>query len=130
MKSQLVVVRVQHGQRAGCARQMFVVLFEGFDQGFVDHALIRPGQASQLRGQREGEQEVGGAHLGLELALQPQRALVVLAVWAGAVAAEVRPAALGVAARAGREHVRRKASAAGLESGQCLVVVGQPTYAA
>lgn len=132
MKPQLAVVCVQHGQRAGYAAQVFVVLAEGLErvpgvahQGFIDGSLVRPGQGAKLRGQREGEQKVGGGHPAFELALQPDRALVVLAVRAGAVAARVRKAGLRVTARAGREHAARKAGAAGLERSQGLALAGQ-----
>jgi len=47
MKAQLAVVRVQHRQRAGCARQLGVVQAEGLEgvpgaahQQLVDHALV------------------------------------------------------------------------------------------
>lgn len=117
VEPELAVVRVQHGQRAGCARELVVVLAEGLEgvpgaahQQLVDQPLVRPGQGAQLGGQCEGHQKVGGGHQGLELALQPQRALKVLAVRASPVATGVRQAGLRVA---GRQHVGSEAGAAG-----------------
>jgi hypothetical protein len=70
-------------------------------------------------------QEVGGGHQGLELALQPKRTVVMLAVRTGAVAAGVRQAALAVATLTRGQHLSRKAAAAALECGQGLSLAGQ-----
>jgi hypothetical protein len=56
-------------------------------------------------------------------------AVVVLAVRAGAVAAGVGHAALLAAARALRQHARRKAGAAALHCRQRLVLAGQQPVA-
>lgn len=136
MEAQSAVVGVQHRHRAGCAAQGLVGLRKGLERGpgrlhhqAIDHALMRPSQMAKLRRQREGHQEVGGGHQSLELTLQPECGVMVLAVRAGAVAAGVRQHGVCGAARASGQHLRCKAAAAGLKRAQRLQVAGQQARA-
>jgi len=81
-------------------------------QQVMDDALMVPGQGPQLGRQGEGEQEVGGGHALLELALQPLLALVVLAMGAAAMAAGLGHQRLVVTIRAGSEHAGAERGAA------------------
>ena len=71
-------VGVQHRDRAGRALQLSVVLGEGLhrlparlQEQVVDHALMRPGQRPEFGGQGEGQQEVLGRDLLLQLPFNP-----------------------------------------------------------
>jgi hypothetical protein len=87
-------VGVQHRDGARAALKLAVVAGEGRErvpsaahQSIVEHVLMRPGERPELGRQGEGEQEVLGRQLPLQLSFQPLLALVVLAVRAVAMTA-------------------------------------------
>jgi len=123
---------VQHAHRAGPAMQLFVVLAEGadrrpgaFEQQCIEEALMAPGQIPEFRRYGEGEQEIVGRDLALELAFQPLLALVMLAMRATAMPTGMRHEAFLVAGRTTGQHARRQGRAAGFHGGQRLAVAGQ-----
>ena len=78
MKLQLARVRMQHRNGAGRAPKLFVVPAEGAhrlpataQEQFVGDALVRPGQRPEFGGQGEGQQEVLGRDLLLQLPFNP-----------------------------------------------------------
>ena len=88
---------MQHRDGAGRALQLPIVAGEGAQrfpatahQGVVDHRLMRPGQRPEFGRPSEGQEEVFGRDLLLQLPFQPLLALVVLAVRAMAMAAGMR----------------------------------------
>ena len=90
-------VRMQHGNDAGRALKLLVVLAEGAHrlpatahQQLIDDLLVRESQRPEFGGQGERHQEILGRHLLLHLAFQPLLTLMVLAMRAVAVAAGMR----------------------------------------
>lgn len=81
------------------------------------------GQCTEFRRQGEGHQEVLAGYEGLELALQPLLALVVLTVGAQPVAAGMGHPELLLAGRAAGLHFRAQCRPAGFHGRQGLVLL-------
>jgi hypothetical protein len=114
-------VGMQHGDGAGLALELDVVLREGAQRlpsaaahQVVERALIGPSQRPQGRGQREGDEEILRRHLTGQLALDPALALMVLTVRTTAMAARMRDHFDVIARRAVRLHHRGRRGAADL----------------
>jgi hypothetical protein len=120
---------MQHPDGPGRALELRVILAESAHrlpatahEKIIDHTLMRPRERPQFGRQGKGEQEILGRHLLLELTLQPLLALMVLAVWAVAMAAGVWHQLLVLASGAFDLHHGAGLAAALLHGRQCLVV--------
>ena len=123
---------VQDGNRPGRALQVLVVEAEGphrlpgaLDERAIERALMGEGEGAKLRRQGERQQEVLARHQGLELALQPLLAFVMLAVRTGAVAAGMGHKHPLLAGEAVRLHAGAEGVAAGLHGRERLALLGQ-----
>ena len=124
-------VRMQHRDGAGGSLKLPVVVAEGVQrfptaahQQIVEHVLMRPGQRPELGRQGEGQQEVLGRQLLLQLPVQPLLALVGLTVRAVAVAAGMGHQMLMLALGALHLHARARLAAALADGGQRPQLLG------
>jgi len=115
-------IRVQDRNGAGRALQLLVVLAESthripttLHQRRVNDALVRAGERPEFRGKDKSQQKILGRQRLLQLTFQPLLALMVLAVWAVAMAARVRHQLLMVTARTFDLHRGAGVGAAGCQ---------------
>jgi len=99
-------------------------------QQAVDDLLMRAGEAAQLGGQREGDEEVGAGQQARALALQPPAGLVGVALGAVPVAAGVVAVLPGATVITGSEVSAEGGGAAGLDVAHGLAVRGQQARSA
>jgi len=129
-------VGVQHGNGAGQAVEMSIVLGEGAQrlpgaaqEKLVDDSLVGPGERAKLGRKGEGKQEVLCGKLPGELAIEPALAVVVLAVGAVSVAAGMGHESVVIALGAGGVHLGAGLGAAELDGGQGAGVFGTQAFA-
>ena len=118
-------VGVQYANGPGFALKLFIVEREGMERlptalhhQIVNDALMLPGQRPEFFGQGEGDEEILGRHLFLQLAFDPLLTFVILAMRAVAVAAGMRYENLAVAVFTLRRHQRALGGAAVLHRAQ------------
>ena len=127
---------MQQRDRPGRALQLPVVQAErahrlpaATHQQIVERALVCPGQRPEFGRQGEGQQKVFGRHLLAQLAFQPLLTLMVLTVWAVAMAAGVRDQHLMLASGALDLHLRAGLRAAVFHRRERAHVVGSEAIA-
>ena len=103
---------MQDSDGPGYSLELFVILTESpyglpdaLDHRCIQRALMMPCHRSEFFRQGKGQQKILDGQLFLELTFQPLLALMVLAVWAIAMAAGMRREDLAVALGALRQHL-------------------------